>query len=149
MGSFLRNGILDEILRSEDSDQRHQTGLRCPRWCEIAGCTYHFVGFMHSGSYNNEPGHEKMSYAICEQQRRRSACASAQSDQRLCCSLARQNDTFSLYSRNFKILASLCSWAGQFVSYLVGDSQRHIFSWRGSNRNNPTPIKWQIDFPNL
>ena len=25
-----------------------------------------------------------MSYAICEQQRRRSACASAQSDQRLC-----------------------------------------------------------------
>ena len=28
-------------------------------------------------------------YAICEQQRRRSACASAQSDQRLCCSLPR------------------------------------------------------------
>ena len=26
-------------------------------------------------------------YTICEQQRRRSACASAQSDQRLCCSL--------------------------------------------------------------
>ena len=26
-------------------------------------------------------------YAICEQQRRRSTCASAQSDQRLCCSL--------------------------------------------------------------
>ena len=30
---------------------------------------------------------ENMSYAICEQQRRRSACASAQSDQRLCYSL--------------------------------------------------------------
>ena len=28
-------------------------------------------------------------YAICEQQRRRSACASAQSDQHLCCSLPR------------------------------------------------------------
>ena len=28
-------------------------------------------------------------YAICEQQRRRSACASAQSDQHLCCSLLR------------------------------------------------------------
>ena len=27
--------------------------------------------------------------AICEQQRRRSACASAQSDQHLCCSLLR------------------------------------------------------------
>ena len=30
---------------------------------------------------------ENVSYAICEQQRRRSTCASAQSDQRLCCSL--------------------------------------------------------------
>ena len=30
---------------------------------------------------------ENVSYVICEQQRRRSACASAQSDQRLCCSL--------------------------------------------------------------
>ena len=30
---------------------------------------------------------ENVSYAICEQQRRRSACASAQSDQRLYCSL--------------------------------------------------------------
>ena len=75
---------------------------------------------------------ENMSYAICEQQRRRSACAPAQSDQRLCCSLSRQNDTSSLYMRNFKILAGLCSWTGQFVSCLVGDSRRHIFSWRGS-----------------
>ena len=76
---------------------------------------------------------ENVSYAICEQQRRRSACASAQSDQHLCCSLPRQNDTSSLYIRNFKILAGYCSWAGQFVSCLVGDSRRHIFSWRGSN----------------
>ena len=30
---------------------------------------------------------ENVSYVICEQQRRRSACASAQSDQCLCCSL--------------------------------------------------------------
>ena len=37
-----------------------------------------------------------------------------------------------LYIRNFKILAGLCSWAVQFVSCLVGDSRRHIFSWRGS-----------------
>ena len=75
---------------------------------------------------------ENVSYAICEQQRRRSACASAQSDQRLCCLRPRQNDTSSLYIRNFKILAGLCSWAGQFVSCLVGDSRRHIFSWRGA-----------------
>ena len=32
---------------------------------------------------------ENVSYAICEQQRCRSACASAQSDQHLCCSLLR------------------------------------------------------------
>ena len=32
---------------------------------------------------------ENVSYVICEQQRRRSACASARSDQRLCCSLLR------------------------------------------------------------
>ena len=76
---------------------------------------------------------ENVSYAICEQQRRRSACASAQSDQCLCCSLPRQNDTSSLYIRNFKILAGLCSWADQFASCLVGDSRRHIFSWHGSN----------------
>ena len=75
---------------------------------------------------------ENVSYGMCEQQRRRSACASGQSDQRLYCSLPRQNDTSSLYIRNFKILAGLCSWADQFVSCLVGDSQRHIFLWRGS-----------------
>ena len=46
--------------------------------------------------------------AICEQQRRRSACASAQSDQRLCCSLPRQYNTSSFYIRNFKHLPSFC-----------------------------------------
>ena len=75
---------------------------------------------------------ENVYYAICEQQRRRSACASPQSDQRLCCLLPRQNDTSSLYIWNFKILAGRCSWAGQFVSCLIRDSWRHIFSWRGS-----------------
>ena len=73
---------------------------------------------------------ENVSYIICEQQRPRSACASAQSDQCLCFSLPRQNDTSSLYIRNFKILAGFCSWAGQFVSCLVGDSRRQILSWR-------------------
>ena len=34
-----------------------------------------------------EPRHGKSVFALCKQQRRRSACASAQSDQRLCCSL--------------------------------------------------------------
>ena len=31
----------------------------------------------------NEPRHKKTCFVICQQQRRRSACASAQSDQRL------------------------------------------------------------------
>ena len=72
----------------------------------------------------------------CEQQRRRSPCASAQTDQRLCCSLPRQNDTSSLYIRNFKILAGLCSLAGQFVSCLVRNSRRHVLSCRGLNVRN-------------
>ena len=55
---------------------------------------------------------ENVSYVICEQQRRRSACASAQSDQRLCCSLLRWYDISRFYSRNFKSLASCCSWGG-------------------------------------
>ena len=41
---------------------------------------------------------ENVSNVICKQQRRKSACASTQSDQRLCCSLQRQNDTSSFIS---------------------------------------------------
>ena len=58
-------------------------------------------------------------FAICEQQRHRSACTSAQSDQHLCCSLPGWNNTSSCYSQNFKTLASIYSWAGTFESYLV------------------------------
>ena len=75
---------------------------------------------------------ENVTYAVCEQQRRRSDCASALSDQHLCCSLLRQYDISRFYSPNFKNLASFCGCAGQFVSGLVGDSRRHIFSCRGS-----------------
>ena len=75
---------------------------------------------------------ENVSYVICEQQRRRSDCASAQSDQRLCfCCL---DSIISLDSiAEISRLASLCSCAGRFVSGLVGNSWRHIFSWRGSD----------------
>ena len=51
---------------------------------------------------------ENVSYVICEQQRRRSACASAQSDQRLCCSLLIWYNISRFYSRNFKTLGSFC-----------------------------------------
>ena len=40
-------------------------------------------------SYRYEPHHEKSCFAICEQQMRRSACASVQSDQHLCYLLLR------------------------------------------------------------
>ena len=42
------------------------------------------VNFLSPG-----PGHAKKCHVIYEQQRRRSACTSLQSDQRLCCSLLR------------------------------------------------------------
>ena len=48
-------------------------------------------------------------YAICAQQRRRSACASAQSEQHLCCSLPRQYDTSSICIGNSMTLASFFS----------------------------------------
>ena len=76
-----------------------------------------------------------MSYVICEQQRRRSDCASVQSDQCLCCSLLRWYNISRFYSRNFKTLASVYGCTGRFVSVLYGNSRRHILSWRGSIRN--------------
>ena len=75
---------------------------------------------------------ENVSYAICEQQRCRSACASAQSDQHLCCSLLRQYDIYTCYIQSFVILASFCNWAGWFVPYLVENPGRYIFVWCGS-----------------
>ena len=87
------------------------------------------------GAIANGPGHAKMSYVICEQQRRRSACASSQSDQHLCCSVLRWYDMYTCYIQSFKILASFCSWAGWFKSYLVENPGRHIFVWRGSNKD--------------
>ena len=52
---------------------------------------------------------ENVFYAICDQQRCRSACASAQSDQHLYCSLLRQYDMYTCYIQSFMILASFCS----------------------------------------
>ena len=61
----------------------------------------------------------KPAYAICEQQRRKSACASAQTDQHICCSLPRSYNIYRFYIGNFMPLARVCGCAGQFVSYLV------------------------------
>ena len=68
--------------------------------------------------------------AICEQQRCRSACASAQSDQHLCCSLPRQYDISSFYIWNFKPLASCCGCAGRFESYVVENPKTGFLATR-------------------
>ena len=39
---------------------------------------------------------------------------------------------YTCYIQSFKTLASFCSWAGWFVSYLVENPGRHIFAWCGS-----------------
>ena len=52
---------------------------------------------------------KNLSSGVCEQHRRRPACASAQSDQRLCYSLFRKNHIKACYKRNFNCLASPCS----------------------------------------
>ena len=65
-------------------------------------------------------------HAMCEQQRLRSTCASAQSDQRLCCSLPKEYNTSNFYIRNFKPLPSVCSWAGRFESTLVANPEDRV-----------------------
>ena len=52
---------------------------------------------------------ENLSSEVCEQQRRRPACASAQTDQRLYYSLTGKYHIVTCFERNFPILDSLCS----------------------------------------
>ena len=79
-------------------------------------------------------------YAICEQQRRSSACSSAQFDQHLCCSLPRYYDISSFYIGNFMTLASFFSWADQFESYLVANPEVRFLV---------TKLKWWIHLNTL
>ena len=64
-------------------------------------------------------------YAICEQQRCRSACASAQSDHRLFfrCLDSIIPLTTSFYMLNFKSLAIFCGCAVRFESTLVANPE--------------------------
>ena len=75
-------------------------------------------------------------YAMCKQQRRRSAYASAQSDQRF---VVRCLDSISLVSiSEISRLASFWSWPGRFESYLC-KSRRQVFLWRGSYKEMQWP----------
>ena len=64
---------------------------------------------------------ENLSSGVGEQQRRRPACASAQSDQCLCYSLFRKDHMEACYEGNFNFLASLCSWGDLFETRFVGN----------------------------
>ena len=84
----LRCSLIQAVSQEEPSDRKPDPW---PLW--MAGhAQLKFVMTECSKAQIRLTGHrarscENVSYAICEQQRRRSACASAQSDQRLCCSL--------------------------------------------------------------
>ena len=76
-----------------------------------------------------------MSYVICEQQRHRSACASAQSDQRLCCSLPRKcNVSSSVTEISSLMLASVAEQANLSQTWsetpedMFSHDEAHLFS---------------------
>ena len=84
----------------------------------------HFFTILTKQTFlNSSHGMRKPVNAICKQQRRRSTCASAQSDQRLCCSLPRYYNTSCFYIQNFKPLSSFCGCTCRFLSYLVANPE--------------------------
>ena len=105
-------------------DRFYNLPVRSPHFLNMVGSSFLFG-----------PDHAKMCHAICKQQRCRSDCAFAQSDQHLCCSLLRWYDMYTCYIQSFKILASFCSRAGWFECYLVENPRRHVFAWCGSFYN--------------
>ena len=62
-------------------------------------------------------------FAICEQQRCRSACASMQSDSTFVVHCLGSIIPLLATSQKFRTLASFCGCAGRFVSYLVGNPE--------------------------
>ena len=76
---------------------------------------------------------ENMSSGCREQQGRRPACISAQSDQRLCFLLFGKYHIQSCYRRNFNFLDSLCSWAGWFEPHFCGNPEDRFFRGEALN----------------
>ena len=66
---------------------------------------------------------ENLSSVVCEQQRRRPACASAQSDQRLCFSRFGKYHIQTCYKPNFNFLAGPCNWEEWFESRVAGNPE--------------------------
>ena len=73
--------------------------------------------------YNMGLNTRKPVFGVSEQQRRRPACWSAQSDQRLCYSLIGKYHILTFYKQIFNFLASLCSCRDWFESRFVGNPE--------------------------
>ena len=66
---------------------------------------------------------ENLSSVVCEKQRRRPACATAQSDQHLCYLLSGGHNSQACSMRNSTFLARLCSLGDCFESGFVGNPE--------------------------
>ena len=78
----------------------------------VYNCSLHILHFSHVM--------KNLFYVICEQQRRRSACTSVQSDQHLNRSLSGLCNTL-LYPEFQDSRDSLCRWAGRFETNLIAN----------------------------
>ena len=91
---------------------------------------------------------ENLSSVVCKQQRGRPACASAQSDQRLCYSLFGKFHMWTCYRWNLNFLASLCSWGDWLETSYIGNPEdrfchmeAHIQAWtKGMIWTLETPV---------
>ena len=70
-----------------------------------------------------------MSYAIFEQQRRRMISLHIHV---VWSAPLLFIDMYTCYIQSLRILASFCSWAGLFESYMVKSLRKHFFVWFGS-----------------
>ena len=70
---------------------------------------------------------ESLSLRVCRHLRHIPACASTQSDQRLCYSLIGKYHILTCYECNFNFLASLCSWRDWFLSFALSETSKTDF----------------------
>ena len=77
----------------------------------------------HVAAQNWASTRENLSSMVCDEHRRRPACASAQSDQSLCYSLFGKNNIWPCYGWNFNFLASLCSLGDRFETRFDGNPE--------------------------
>ena len=80
---------------------------------------------------------ENMSSVAWEQQRRRPACASAQTDKRLCYSLIGKYHIKSCCNKKNTVLASLCSWAGWYFVAWSETPKTCFLASRPKYKNGP------------